>query len=218
MHAVRYGTIVDRIVPRGQTRSSTLVRDVILVLAGTGLVSVLAQVAIPWFPVPFTGQTLAVLLVGGLLGALRGALSLAVYFAIGALGAPIFSEQSGGWDVIMGATGGYIIGFIVAAAVVGWLCERGADRRVVPMMGVLLLGNVIIYAVGVPWLANWTPPGADVAFGWSQAYEFGVQPFILGDLLKLAIVAAILPAGWALLQRTGFGRKREDDGPPAGIL
>ena len=218
MHAVRYGAIVDRVVPRGQTRASTLVRDILLILAGTAVVSVLAQVSIPWYPVPFTGQTLAVLLVGGMLGALRGALSLAVYFAIGALGAPIFSEQAGGWDIITGATGGYIIGFILAAGAVGWLCERGADRRVVSMIGVLLLGNVLIYAIGVPWLANWSPAGDGVTLGWSQAYELGVQPFILGDLLKLAIVAAILPAGWALLQRTGFGKDREQDGPPAGIL
>lgn len=218
MHAVRYGAIVDRVVPRGQTRASTLVRDILLILAGTAVVSLLAQVSIPWYPVPFTGQTLAVLLVGGMLGALRGALSLAVYFAIGALGAPIFSEQAGGWDIITGATGGYIIGFILAAGVVGWLCERGADRRVVSMIGVLLLGNVLIYAIGVPWLANWSPAGDGVTLGWSQAYELGVQPFILGDLLKLAIVAAILPAGWALLQRTGFGKDREQDGPPAGIL
>ncbi len=218
MHAVRYGAIVDRVIPRGQTRSSTLARDILLILAGTALVSLLAQVSIPWYPVPFTGQTLAVLLVGGMLGALRGALSLAVYFAIGALGAPIFSEQAGGWDIITGATGGYIVGFILAAGVVGWLCERGADRRVVSMIGVLLLGNVLIYAIGVPWLANWSPAGDGVNLGWSQAYELGVQPFILGDLLKLAIVAAILPAGWALLQRTGFGKDREEDGPPAGIL
>lgn len=218
MHAVRYGTIADRVVPHGQTRAAAVARDVILVVAGTALVSVLAQVSIPWFPVPFTGQTLAVLLVGGMLGALRGAISMALYFAIGALGAPVFSDQSGGWDIITGATGGYIIGFILAAGLVGWLCERGADRRVVPMIGVLLLGNVIIYAVGVPWLANWSPAGDGVAFGWGQAYGFGVQPFILGDLLKLAIVAALLPAGWALLQRTGFGRQREKDGPPAGII
>ena len=218
MHAVRYGTIADRVMPRGATRSSAAVRDVILILAGTALVALLAQVSIPWFPVPFTGQTLAVLLVGGMLGALRGALSMALYFVIGALGLPVFTEQSGGWDVIMGATGGYIIGFILAAAVVGWLCERGVDRRVVPMILALILGNVIIYAVGLPWLASWTPPGADAAFGWSQAWTYGFEPFVFGDALKLVIVAALLPAGWALLQRTGFGRDREEDGPRAGML
>ena len=218
MHAARFGTIADRLVTRSESRAATLTWDLVLVLAGTALVSLLAQVSIPWYPVPFTGQTLAVLLVGGMLGAWRGALSLALYFAIGALGAPIFSDQAGGWDIITGATGGYIIGFILAAAVVGWLAERGADRRVVPMIGVLLLGSVLIYAIGVPWLANWAPAGDGVKFGWSQAYEFGVQPFILGDLIKLAVAASLLPAGWALLQRTGFGRSNKEDGPKAGLL
>ena len=218
MHAARFGTIADRLVPRSESRAATLTWDLVLVLAGTALVSLLAQVSIPWYPVPFTGQTLAVLLVGGMLGAWRGALSLALYFAIGALGAPIFSDQAGGWDIITGATGGYIIGFILAAAVVGWLAERGADRRVVPMIGVLLLGSVLIYAIGVPWLANWAPAGDGVKFGWSQAYEFGVQPFILGDLIKLAVAASLLPAGWALLQRTRFGRSNKEDGPKAGLL
>jgi biotin transport system substrate-specific component len=86
------------------------------------------------------------------------------------------------------------------------------------MIGVLLLGSVLIYAIGVPWLANWAPAGDGVKFGWSQAYEFGVQPFILGDLIKLAVAASLLPAGWALLQRTGFGRSNKEDGPKAGLL
>ena len=218
MQAARYGTIVDRVLPRPEARSSALVRDLVLILCGTAIVSGLAQISIPWYPVPFTGQTLAVLLVGGVLGSVRGGLALFAYFAIGALGAPIFTEQSGGWDIITGATGGYIIGFILAAAVVGWLAERGADRRVMSMVGVLLLGNIIIYAFGVPWLASWAPAGDGVAFGWSQAYKTGVQPFILGDLVKLAFAAALLPAGWALLQKTGVGSKNEADGPKAGIL
>lgn len=218
MHAVRYGTIIDRVVPHSESRANAAVRNALLVLAGTIFVALLAQISIPWYPVPFTGQTLAVLLVGGVLGAWRGAASLLLYAIIGALGAPVFTDQAGGWDIITGATGGYIIGFILAAAVVGWLAERGADRRVVPMIVALILGNVLIYAIGVPWLANWSPAGDGAAFGWAQAYEFGVQPFILGDLIKLAIVAAILPAGWALLQHTGFGKDREKDGPPAGLL
>jgi len=218
MHTARYGTIADRLMPRSQERSVALLRDLVLVLAGTALVAGLAQISIPWYPVPFTGQTLAVLLVGGVLGSTRGALALAVYFIIGALGAPIFTDQSGGWDIISGATGGYILGFVLAAGVVGWLAERGADRRVMSMIGALLLGNILIYAIGVPWLASWDPAGDGIAFGWSQAYKTGVQPFILGDLVKLAFAAALLPAGWALLQKTGVGRKNEDDGPKAGLL
>jgi len=218
MHAVRYGTIIDRVVPHSESRANTLVRNVLLVLAGTIFVSLLAQVSIPWYPVPFTGQTLAVLLVGGVLGAWRGAASLLLYFIVGALGLPVFTDQSGGWDIITGATGGYIIGFILAAAVVGWLAERGADRRVVPMIMTLILGNVLIYAIGVPWLASWTPPGASAPMGWSDAFTYGVDPFVFGDAIKLAIAAVLLPAGWALLQRTGVGRKNEDDGPKAGML
>lgn len=218
MHAVRYGTIIDRVVPHSESRANAAVRNALLVLAGTIFVALLAQISIPWYPVPFTGQTLAVLLVGGVLGAWRGAASLLLYAIIGALGAPIFTDQAGGWDIITGATGGYIIGFILAAAVVGWLAERGADRRVVPMILTLILGNVLIYAIGVPWLATWTPPGATAQFGWDQAYLYGVDPFVFGDAIKLAFAALLLPAGWALLQRTGFGRKNADDGPDAGML
>lgn len=218
MHAVRYGTIIDRVVPHSESRANAAVRNALLVLAGTIFVALLAQISIPWYPVPFTGQTLAVLLVGGVLGAWRGAASLLLYAIIGALGAPIFTDQAGGWDIITGATGGYIIGFILAAAVVGWLAERGADRRVVPMILTLILGNVLIYAIGVPWLATWTPPGAAAQFGWDQAYLYGVDPFVFGDAIKLAFAALLLPAGWALLQRTGFGRKNADDGPDAGML
>jgi biotin transport system substrate-specific component len=218
METARYGTIVDRLIPHSQTRSNEILRDLALVVGGTALVAGLAQISIPWYPVPFTGQTLAVLLVGGVLGSKKGALALALYFIIGALGAPIFTDQSAGWDVITGATGGYIIGFIVAAAAVGWLAERGADRRVMSMIGALLLGNILIYAFGVPWLATWDPAGDGVAFGWAQAYKTGVQPFILGDLVKLAFAAALLPAGWALLQKSGVGSKNEEDGPKAGLL
>ncbi len=218
MQSARYGTIADRVIPRPQERSNAIIRDLVLVLGGTALVAGLAQISIPWHPVPFTGQTLAVLLVGGVLGSVRGGLALVAYFIIGALGAPIFSDQSGGWEIISGATGGYIIGFIVAAAVVGWLAERGADRRVMSMVGALLLGNVLIYAFGVPWLASWDPAGDGVAFGWAEAYKTGVQPFILGDLVKLAFAAALLPAGWALLQKSGIGSKNEEDGPKAGLL
>ncbi len=218
MQSARYGTIVDRVIPHSQTRTNEMLRDLVLVLCGTALVSGLAQVSIPWYPVPFTGQTLAVLLVGGMLGSRKGALALFLYFIIGAIGAPIFSDQSSGWEIISGATGGYIIGFIVAAAAVGWLAERGADRSVMAMIGALLLGNFLIYAFGVPWLASWDPAGDGVAFGWTQAYQTGVQPFILGDLVKLAFAAALLPGGWALLQKTGFGKKNEQDGPKAGLL
>jgi biotin transport system substrate-specific component len=213
--ALRYPTLVDAVVPRVRDRHAALARDALLVAAGTGLVSACAQVTIPWHPVPLTGQTFAVLLVGGLLGAVRATSALALYWVVAALGAPVLADGRGGWDGITSPSGGYIIGFILAAAAVGYLSERGLDRRVIPMMGALLLGEVLIYAVGLPWLAASTVVPGEGAFGWANAYKFGLEPFILGDLVKLAAVAGLLPAGWALVGRIGL--RGRDEGPRPGI-
>lgn len=199
--AVAYGTLVDEMVPRPSARMRALAADAALVGAGTALVAASAQVVIPWHPVPFTGQTFAALLVGGLLGMRRGALSLGLYLVLGALGAGVFQEGRGGWDMIAGPTGGYIVGFVLAAGLVGLLAERGADRRVGTTVAALALGNVAIYAVALPWLAAWTPPGADTPLGWEAAYRSGLEPFVLGDLAKLMAAAVLLPGGWALVRR-----------------
>jgi biotin transporter BioY len=213
--AVRYGTLVDALGPRVSSRAAAVARNVVLVAAGTGLVSACAQITIPWEPVPLTGQTFGVLLVGGLLGFWRAFSALALYWAVGALGAPVFSDAAGGWSAITSPSGGYIIGFILAAAVAGYLCERGGDRTVLRMIGVLFLGNVLIYAVGVPWLAG-SNIGADGAdFGWSNAWTFGVAPFIAGDLVKLFAVAGLLPTGWALARKAGL--RGSDTGPTPGV-
>jgi biotin transport system substrate-specific component len=205
-------TLADQLLPRPSARVLGLVTDAVLVGAGTALVALCAQVTIPWHPVPFTGQTFAALLVGGLLGMSRGALALGLYFLVGALGAGVFQDGTGGWDMIAGPTGGYILGFILAAGLVGLFAERGADRRVVTMLGALLAGNVAIYLVALPWLANWTPPGADHELGWRAAYESGLEPFVLGDLAKVAAAAVLLPGGWALVRwlrgRPGQGGAR----------
>jgi biotin transport system substrate-specific component len=211
---VRYGTLADALVPRVDDRAAELVRDAVLVVAGVVLVGLLAQITVPWHPVPLTGQTFGVLLVGGVLGLWRAVASLSLYFAVGLVGLPVFQDGNNGWDYVQGPTGGYIVGFIIAAGIVGYMAERGLDRRVVPMIGAMLLGTVVIYALGAAWLAYWTPPGADEVFGWSGAYESGVQPFLLGDLVKLGAAAALLPCGWALVQRLGIGPKQ----PPAGLM
>jgi biotin transport system substrate-specific component len=210
--AVRPGTLVDAVVPCG-TRSAAFARDALLVVSGAALVAGAAQVTIPWDPVPLTGQTFAVLLVGGLLGVWRAVAALTLYWVVGALGAPIFSDAAGGWDAATAPSGGYIIGFIVAAAVVGWFCERGADRSVLAMFGVLFLGNVIIYAFGLPWLAesNIGVDGAD--FGWANAWTYGAKPFIAGDIVKLLAVAGLLPAGWAIARKIGIRGAREGRPP-----
>jgi biotin transport system substrate-specific component len=184
---------------------STLLTNVALVLAGTALVSVAAQIAYkPSFtPIPITGQTFAVLLVGTSLGALLGTASLSLYLLVG-LFLPVYSQQKHGWDIVSGASGGYLVGFIVAAAVVGWLAERPHwDRRFSSAVTVMLTGNVIVYAFGLPWLAHVENTGP------RQTLEFGLYPFVIGDLFKLYLAAIVLPAAWLGIKR--FRGEPDDD-------
>jgi biotin transport system substrate-specific component len=176
---------------------SSLVTDVALVLAGTGFVALAAQVSfdIPGTPVPITGQTFAVVLVGASLGALLGLASLGLYLFVGALGAPIYAEGQHGWDVLTGPTGGYIVGFVLAAIVTGWLAQKRWDRRFSSAVAAMLTGNVLVYAVGLPWLA------IDQDLGFTDTMTAGLAPFIPGDLLKLYLAAALLPGAWRLVAR-----------------
>lgn len=176
------------------------VRDAVLVLGGVALTALLAQVAIdvPPSPVPITGQTLAVGLVGATLGAKRGATSMALYALCG-LFLPVFSEGSSGWHVIWGATGGYIIGFIVAAYVIGWLAERRADRKVLTAFAAFIVGQLIIFAFGLAGLKI----SVEESWGWTIHNGFSI--FIVGGLVKAAIGAAVLPSAWSLVRK--FERK-----------
>lgn len=182
-------TIADRLIRR------SLVTDIVLVAAGAGLTGLLAQWMIPMWPVPFSGQTLAVLLVGASLGAARGAISLALYAVLGVVGVPWFSDGSHGLAVVLGPTGGYIVGFIAAAALVGWLAQREWDRKVVGAVVAFLAGSVTIYAIALPWLAAVT--GLDPA----ATLRAGLYPFILGDVLKALVAGAALPLSWKLVAR-----------------
>jgi biotin transport system substrate-specific component len=174
---------------------SNLITDTLLVLAGTGLVAGAAQISIPFEPVPVTGQTFAVLLVGSSLGAIRGAASLALYLWLGVAGAPIYADGNHGWSILTGASGGYIVGFVLAAAVTGFLAERGWDKRLSSSIGAMLTGNVIIYAVGLPWLAVVLDTNLE------KTLEYGLYKFVPGDLLKLYLAAAALPATWGIVRR-----------------
>ncbi len=167
------------------------VRDVALVLGGSVLTGLAAQVSIPlpFTPVPLTLQTFAVLLVGAGLGTARGLLSMSLYLAAGVVGVPWFS---GGTSGAGGASFGYVLGFVVAAALVGRLAERGATRGPARTAGVMVLGNLAIYAVGVPWLMG-------VAHvGFARALALGVVPFLVGDMVKVAVAAAFFPSAWRL--------------------
>lgn len=157
------------------------------------LIALLAQVTIPlpFTPVPITGQTYGVLFVGAVLGSRRGLLSMLLYVAEGCVGLPFFAGGASGWTELVGATGGYLVGFMLAAYVVGRLAERGWDRRINGSLTSMLVGQIIIYALGIGWLAMYV--GAD------KAVQLGLLPFVAGDVLKLLLASATLPLGWKLL-------------------
>ena len=180
------------VVPRGG-----LLADAVLVAGGAGLVALAAQVSIHlgFTPVPITGQTFAVVLVGASLGAVRGAASLLLYLAVGIAGVPVYAQHKHGWEVFSGATGGYIVGFVAAAALIGVLAENGWDRRFSSSLSAMLIGNVVIYAFGLVWLQH------DLHVNWPTALTDGLYPFVLGDLIKVFLAALALPSAWRLVRR-----------------
>lgn len=170
------------------------VRDASLVLMGAGLTGLAAQVSIhtPLSPVPFTLQTLSVLVVGATLGTVRGLLSIALYAVAGIAGVPWYADHHHGWG---GANFGYILGFVLAAGIVGELARRGNDRTVTGTVGLMALGTAAIYVVGAAWLAR------DLHLSASKAVELGVTPFLVTDAIKMAVAAVVLPAAWKLVRR-----------------
>jgi biotin transport system substrate-specific component len=181
--------LVDRVVPR------SALNNIALILSGAVFTAYAAQLVIPMWPVPITAQTLAVLLVGSVLGLTRGALSLIAYFSMGAMGLPVFSAAS---SLSFGPTFGYLIGFVAAAAVVGWLSERGWHKSVVGVLGSFAIGNTVIYLFGLPWLA-FALGALGVANDFVSVTAVGLAPFILGDVLKMILAAALLPLAWKFL-------------------
>jgi biotin transport system substrate-specific component len=169
-----------------------LVRNVALVVGGTLFValSALVQIPLPFTPVPLSLQTFAVLLTGAALGSRRGVASMALYLLAGVAGVPWFSAHHSGWAF---ASFGYVVGFVAAAWLAGRLAEAGADRQVLKNTGLLVVGNVVIYAFGVTGLMAFT------GMGLSTALAKGVAPFLVGDLIKIAVAAALLPAAWKLV-------------------
>jgi biotin transport system substrate-specific component len=189
-------TLADFLVPISVgERLNPRLRHMVLIATGALFIYLTALVYIARTPVPLTGQTFGVLLVGGALGARRGFAAVALYVLLGLVGLPFFAEHKGGSAVILGATGGYLIGFIVAGAIVGRLAELGWDRHIGGALGMMLVGSVAIYAIGLPWLsvvAHLSPADTIAA---------GLTPFIFWDSAKLAVAAGIFPAAWWLIGR-----------------
>jgi biotin transport system substrate-specific component len=190
--------IVPTLVRPGN-RVVALVADAVLVAMGVALIAASAQLSIhlPHTPVPITGQTFAVLLVGGAYGAARALATLAAYLVVGGVGYGVFAQHSSGWDVLRlsSATGGYLVGMLVAAALVGWLADRGWDRKPWRSLPTMVVGNVVIYAVGATWLAHALGVGAQ------QAWDLGVKDFLIGDAVKIVLAAGLLPAAWAAVDK-----------------
>ncbi|MCF4120082.1 biotin transporter BioY [Antribacter sp. KLBMP9083] len=197
-------TLAFPLVPRANPRRvladllpGALVRDVALVLGVAALTALAAQIRIPvpGLPVPITGQTFAVLLGAAALGPVRGSLSQALYVAFGMVGLPVFTGGASGVETVFGATGGYLVGFIVAGFVVGALARRGLDRGVLGTVLAFAAGTAVIYAIGVPWLALSTGMAPTAAL-WA-----GAGTFLVGDAIKAVLAGALLPSAWRLAER-----------------
>lgn len=182
-------------------RARAAAPSAVLVVAFALLTAALAQIEISlgFTPVPITGQTLAVLLAGTSLGMSRGAASQLLYWVMGLVGLPFYSGGESGWQSGTGATLGYLMGFIVAAAAVGHLAERRHDRQVLSSLSAMALGTVVIYTMGALWLAH--DLGVPIANGEQNAITMGVTPFLVGDLIKMAIAGLAAPAVWATVSR-----------------
>lgn len=177
--------------------ANNILRNVILALAGTALLTLSAKIQVPFYPVPMTMQTLVVLALGMAYGWRLGGATLLLYLAEGAVGLPVFAgtpEKGIGLAYMLGGTGGYLVGFVLAATLCGWLAERGWDRRFMTTALALLIGNIVIYVPGLLWLGS--------LFGWDKPIlEWGLTPFLLGDLTKLLLAAVALPIVWRVLKR-----------------
>ena len=184
-------TVYTRVFPG----TTNWLRDAVLVVSGALLVAVLAQIEIPlpFTPVPITGQTFGVLLVGAALGSKRGAASLVFSLAMGVIGLPFFAGGAHGLSTLTGATGGYLIGFVLAAYGIGLLAERGWERTVRTSLIPFFVGTILIYICGVCWLSI-------VLGSFSKAIAAGLIPFLIGDAIKLIAASLVLPGAWKLVK------------------
>lgn len=191
----RSSTLAKAVISSQFTNDQTLtwLTRLFLVVAGSALLGLSAQFKVPLAWVPVTGQTLIVLLIGMTYGRYLGVATVIAYILEGGFGMPVFAGGAAGWLTLTGPSGGYLVAFVVAAFVMGWLAERGMGRHMISTAVAMLVGTAIIYAGGVIWLSNFVG-------GFARAFTVGVMPFLVGDLLKLAVAACLMPAAWRLVK------------------
>ena len=191
-HSLSHTTLVNSLWDQ-----KSLLRNILLAIAGSLLLVVSAKIKIPFYPVPLSMQTFVVLMIGMVYGWKLGGATILLYLAEGALGLPVFSgtpERGIGIAYMMGPTGGYLVGFLFAAVLVGWLAERGWGQHAASTFGAMVLGNLLIYSLGLFWLGT--------VIGWDKpVLAYGLTPFILGDLLKIVAATLLLPLAWNKLTR-----------------
>jgi biotin transport system substrate-specific component len=189
-------TLIATLWPKGET--SGAIRFATAAVAGSLLIAISSKIQVPFYPVPMTMQTFVILALGMACGWRLAGATVLLYLAEGAVGLPVFAgtpEKGIGLAYMMGGTGGYLIGFVLAAGACGWLAERGWDRNVITTALAMALGNVLIYIPGLLWLGS--------LYGWDKPIlEWGLTPFILGDLTKLALAAAVLPLAWKRIEKS----------------
>jgi biotin transport system substrate-specific component len=187
-------TIINAVAK--QRNAASLPLDVATVVIASLLLAISAKISIPFYPVPMTMQTLVVVGIGLALGPVRGVTAILLYLFEGAVGLPVFAGAASkgiGFGYLLGPTGGYLVGFLLAAALAGWLAKRGWDRSPVTAMAAALLSGAIIYAPGLLWLS--------MVIGFDKpVLQFGLYPFILGDIVKAILAALIFPMAWKVLK------------------
>ncbi len=189
-------TLAGAVWPEQTSSGSRVARAVLLALVGSAVLALSARIAVPFWPVPMTLQTLAVLLIGAVFGTRLAVATVLLYLVEGAMGLPVLAgtPQHGiGLPYMIGPTGGYLVGYIVAAAIVGWFAERGADRSFARLLGAMAVGDVVVFVLGFAWLAH--------LVGRTSAFELGVVPFIAGDAIKTLLAALLVPSVWSLLAK-----------------
>ena len=172
-----------------------IIFDVVIIIIGSVFVALSSQLAfyLPFSPIPITGQTFAVLFIGAVLGSRRGGLSLALYVLEGLIGLPVFAGGTGGMAIIFGPTAGYLVGFIPAAILVGYLSEKGFSRNRISMFFALLFGSIVIYLFGVFRLLSFVE--------YEKVFMLGIAPFLVGDVIKTVLATILIPSGWKLIKK-----------------